>query len=1002
VGKRLVIAEKPSVAKDIAAALGGFTDHTEYLESGDTVVTWAIGHLLELAEPQDYDKKYASWAIKNLPILPDAFQIKPKEGHQKRLNLIAKLGERPEVDALVNACDAGREGELIFRRIVDYCELGHLKQQRLWLQSMTKESIRSSFAHLRPGTELEPLADAAFCRAVGDWLVGMNATRALTQRLKSKGEQEAWSAGRVQTPTLGLIVAREREIHAHIPRDYWEILGKFEHVGRMWEARWWDPDARPAKEDEDENADAKPSRLFDRQRVDRIMAGLRDAKQARASEKRRKSKQNPPLPFDLTALQREANRRFGYSAKRTLDAAQRLYEQHKALTYPRTDSRYLPGDYGPTVAEMIDKLRAHGTLGGIAKIVRDEGPQNLDKLLDDTKVSDHFAIVPTGTLPEDGLRGDDEKVYELVVRQFFAALMGAATWATVERIAEVDLPATRSLPAEIAKFRATARNLEDPGFHRALGTKEDGSSLPPLVPGNDSPTGVGVDALEFTEEAKQTKPPGRYSEAQLLRMMETAGQHLADEELVEAMQGHGLGTPATRAETIEGLIRKGYCRRVDGKLGATSKAMRLMDIIERAHVDQLASPKLTGEWEFALSEVEHGHLTRADMLKRLAKFTTDVTSTLSTFEHASLYAHDASLGVCPSCGEGQVVETAWGYTCTLNTAKDSSCDFIIWKDRGGRYVDRLLAATLVRDRRAGPISGFIDRSGRSQDGTLILERNPEKENRWTLRIEYGDRAPGSNSGVEEVLGPLCDDPTDPAVKILETTRRYLSAPLYEKLVKSGPLLPRFICQREIQPEEALPYFGAEGKTDFLDGFTSKFNKPFSARLVREENGKHKFEFRAREGQPATADGAAEGATAAKRPARSGAAKRGAKADATAASEVASVKEAKAEAVKGAKAKAEAVKPKAEAVKPKAEAVKPKAEAVKPKAEAVKGAKPKTAKATGAKAAAAKPAEKAPPPKFTGPTTIVRGREVPPPSTPAPAPKATTARVGVRRRKADDE
>ncbi len=845
-GKRLVITEKPSVARDISAALGGFTDHDEYFESDDYVITWAVGHLLELAQPQEYDKKWGSWAITNLPILPETFMVRPKEGQKKRLDAIEKLGTRKDIDGLINACDAGREGELIYRRLVDYAGINDLPQQRLWLQSMTKDSIRAAFNQLRPGKELDGLADAAFCRSVGDWLVGMNATRALTQRLKSRGEKDAWSAGRVQTPTLYLLVLREREILAHIPRSYWEIAANFNHGAQTWEARYWDPESKPAKDDEeDSDPQAKPSRLFDRARVDRILEALAKNKTGEASEKRRKSKQNPPLLFDLTALQREANRRFSFSAKRTLDAAQRLYEAHKLLTYPRTDSKYLPGDYGPKIQEVLAGLQKATDWRVLAKEIA-AAPLNLDKILDDTKVSDHFAIIPTGNVPEGTLKGDDERIFELVVRQFLAAMMGPATWSNVERIVGIPLPAEGKLPAETARFRITARNLEDPGFHRALGTAVEASALPALVAGQDTANGVVVSRLEFRDEAKDTKPPGRYSEAQLLRMMETAGERVEDEDLSEAMKGRGLGTPATRADTIEGLVRKMYARRVDGRLGPTSKAMQMMDVVERAQVGTLCSPKMTGEWEFGLGEIQHGRLSRAEWMTKLVEFTKEMTTALVSFNRDELYAKEPDLGVCPSCKQGKVVETPWSYLCSRNERTGAVCDFIIWKDRAGRYIDRGLAARLVAEGKVGPISGFVDRSGRTMEATLTLERDPVKDNKWGLRVEYGDG--GTEDGPEVVGEPFGVCPMHEGCRLIETTRRYVCEQLLKGETRVGPILPRVVCQREISMEEANAFFGEAAKTDVLEKFISRKGRPFKGMLIRKETGKHGFEFPARAGE----------------------------------------------------------------------------------------------------------------------------------------------------------
>jgi DNA topoisomerase-3 len=858
-GKRLVITEKPSVARDICEVLGGFEDHGDYQESADFVVTFALGHLLELAEPQDYDKTLRAWTIASLPIIPESYRIKPKDGQKKRLDLIRKLGRRDDVDSVVNACDAGREGEIIFRRIVEYTGLDSLPQERLWLRSMTADAIRDGFDHLAPGARYDHLADAAWLRGVGDWLVGMNATRALTKRLKGRSERGAWSAGRVQTPTLGLLVAREREILAHEPRTYWEIVATFSHgagaAAQTWEGRFYD-----AALSGHPDRDVRPTRLFDRARVDAVLTGVvaaigREPPVGVAEEKRKKSKQAPPLPFDLTTLQREANRRFSFSARRSLNAAQRLYEQHKLLTYPRTDSRYLPGDYGPTVTKVLDALAVDADYQALASGIVEAGPLNLDKILDDAKVSDHFAIVPTGAEPPADLSGDDARIYDLVVRQFLASLMGPATWATVERHVTVPLGADDS-----AVFRTTARALEVPGFLEALGQEEGaGSQLAPLAPGQDEVEGVAVATDAVADEEKLTRPPSRYTDAALLRLMETAGERIDDDELADVMKGRGLGTPATRADIIERLVQTGYARRVDSKLGPTPKGIRLLDVLERAKAPVLASAALTGQWEYALQQVQEGQVPRDEALQRLEAFTRDLTASLANFDHDAIFGVDAPLGPCPSCKVGEVVESAWGYRCTRNVQGSDACKFILWKDRGGRYIDRKTAEQLVRKHVAGPLEGFVDRFGRSLTGTIRLEPDEDVPGaQWTMNVSFGDLA-DPEAGPEERLGMVfpCPCGNEACEGVLETSERFVCQLVFDKVEKKGPQLPKIVCQRPMDIEEVGGFFAEEGRTDFIDGFTSRRGRPFRGMLVRKPTGKHGFEFPPRAG--ASAEDGAEAA-----------------------------------------------------------------------------------------------------------------------------------------------
>lgn len=832
--KQLVITEKPSVAKDIAKALGGFEDEGDYFESDTFVLTFAVGHLLQLAEPEDYDKALKGWTLAPLPIIPSEYRIKPKEGMKKRVDLIKKLGKRKDVTGLINACDAGREGEIIFRRIAEFTGLDKKPHQRLWLQSMTKTAIKTAFENLRPGDEMQPLADAAWLRGVGDWLIGMNATRSLTKRLKGRREKGAWSAGRVQTPTLGLLVLREREIFAHVPQTYWEVTAPFEHEGQSWEGRYYDESVKGSGD-----RNIRADRIFDRARVDAVLKAVSESAGGVASEKRRQAKQNPPLPFHLTSLQREANRRFSFTAKRTLQAAQRLYEAHKLLTYPRTDSRHLPDDYRETLDAVLDALGTDAEYSKLSQGIVANGPLNLEKIIDGSKVTDHFAIVPTGNEPPTTLRADDAKIYDLVVRQFLASMMGPATFDTVDRRVEVQVPG-----AQPAVFRTTAKSLEIPGYLEALGQEAGkGTTLPALVPGEKQASGVGVTVGIAADEEKETRPPARYSEAQLLRLMETAGDQLDDEDLSEVMAGRGLGTPATRADIIDNLVRKMYARRVDGKLGATPKGMRLIDVLERADVPTLASPRLTGEWEHNLKRVETGELSREAYLEDLETFTRNVTDIIKAFDHDELFGGPGPLGPCPSCGEGVVVESAWGYRCSRNEGKDGPCKLILWKERSGRYIDRALATKLIHEKQSGKITGFVSRDGHELTGSILLE--PEENApavQWTMTVTYGD---GVVDGGPEVRGDVlfpcpCED--DSCGGVVETNRRYVCQRLLDKEVKAGPILPRKVCEREMSVEEAAAFFSEAGRTETLDGFTSRRNRPFRGLLFRKPTGKHGFEF----------------------------------------------------------------------------------------------------------------------------------------------------------------
>jgi DNA topoisomerase-3 len=863
-GKSLVITEKPSVAQDIAAALGGFTDCDGYLESDSRVVTFAVGHLYELLPPEELDPRFKRWTLDALPILPDEFRYRAKEGQSDRLRTIKKLLQRPDVDRVVNACDAGREGELIFREIVE--QLGGTKPvERLWLQSMTEDSIRDGFARLRPGEELEGLADAAHCRARSDWLIGMNATRALTKRLKSRKEKTAWSAGRVQTPTLSMLVGRELEVLAHVPRPYWRVPASFEHAGQPFAATWFDPGFQAGADDE-----ARDDRIFDLARAEAIVARGR-AGEGLASETRKPSRESAPPLFDLTSLQREGNRRFGWSARRTLSAAQRCYERHKLLTYPRTDSRCLPSDYRPTVGRALEALEGASEQGdgfedyaAAAARLRAAGLRNEERVFDDRGVSDHFAIIPTGRLPAEPLTGDDRRLFDLVVRRFLGAFHGPAVWERVERVTVVSGES----------FRTRARFLKEQGWRSVLpaGTEEDAErELPALAPGRDEASGVPVANRGAELEAEQTKPLPRITEARLLSLMENAGSQIEDEDIAAALHEKGIGTPATRADIIENLIAKGYVLRVDKALRPTVKGIRLIDTLRRIHADRLTSPELTGDIEFHLLEVEKGNRTAADFMDEIRSYACEIVDRARSFEYGDLYDANDVLGPCPRCG-GPVIEMAWFYRCREVPGRppEEDCPMRFWKDTSGRYVDRNSLQALLRDGRTGPLDGFVARSGRTYRAALEIDREA-----WQVKV----RSLGWNEGegasdepeYEVNPEPVGRCPVDEECSVVETPKQFVCERTLqrEELARAATgtgeelpkgcafVLPRTVCKREITREEAAVYL-RDKRTELLTEFTSRFGRPFSATLVLKENGRHGFEFQPREPRAGRAGAAPSG------------------------------------------------------------------------------------------------------------------------------------------------
>lgn len=814
--KELVLTEKPSVARDIADALGGkksFREHDGYYEGDRYLVSWAIGHLLEFLEPDDIDPAYKRWRLADLPILPEAFDMKPKPGQKARLSLLKKLANRPDVTGLINACDAGREGELIFREIRRYLKTGK-PVLRLWLQSMTSQAIREGFGRMKPGPLYEGLGSAAEFRAESDWLIGINATRALTKRLQTRKETEPWSVGRVQTPTLALLVDRELEILAHRSRPYWRVKAAFAAADHEYEGWWFQPQRQKA-----EGEESRDDWIMDPQAAQAILERVR-GKPGLAREERKPSAEKAPPPFDLTSLQREANRRFGYSASRTLDAAQQLYEKYKLLTYPRTDSRCLPVDYEPKAREVISTLAETPEYGEAARVLLDKGLQNRSRIFDDSGVTDHFAIMPTG-LKSSKLPQGVGRVYDLVVRRFLAAFFPPALWENIERVTVV----------EGEHFRTRARILQQPGWQFVFEREVADQQKLPLLGQGDVP--VSTLSAEVLEE--EVKPPSRISEAGLLRLMENAGKQIEDEELSSLMRDKGLGTPATRAEIIENLIGRKYVRRVGKSLGATPKAIRLIDILRRIQVDRLASAEMTGEMEYHLRQLERGERSRESFNDEIREYTRQIVDRVKAFAYEELYAREESPGPCPVCKTRRVVEDALAYRC--EGADQELCGFRLWKEKQGRYLDRSTVETLLKEGRTPLVPGFFSREGKPYSAFLELDaagvthvrlsEQPDEE----LHRALADTSPLGNC-------PVCGEN-----QVFQTPRGYACSGVEQN--KCSFKLPASLCRREIAREEAQAFL-KEKRTGVLEGFVSRKGRPFRATLSLNEQGRIEWSFPKRE------------------------------------------------------------------------------------------------------------------------------------------------------------
>jgi DNA topoisomerase-3 len=816
-GKTLVIAEKPSVANDLTRALGKFEKNGEFFENERYVVSSAIGHLVELCMPGELDKKRGKWSFQNLPIIPDHFELKPIAKTESRFKLLKRLMKRADIDDIVNACDAGREGELIFRYLL---QLSGVRKplKRLWLQSMTQPAIVSAFEKLRTDAEMMPLAEAAVCRSESDWLVGINATRAMTAFNSKVGGFQLTPVGRVQTPTLAILVEREQRIRSFEPKTFWELIADFDIQKGSYRGRWFDENF--AKDFDDER---RAERIWDRAQAEAIQAKVL-GKSGKIFEDKKATTQAPPPLYDLTSLQREANSRFGFSARRTLQIAQQLYERHKVITYPRTDSRYLPEDYLGTVNHVLSKL-ADPTIAPHARKALENGwIKPTKRIFNNAKITDHNAIIPTDQVP----RTLDEaqlRIYDMIARRFVAVFHPPAQFEVTTRITRVEGEA----------FKTEGRIIKDPGWLAVYGRRaavaDSTDSLVELVPGEIAWTRT-ADIVE-----NQTKPPPRFTEATLLSAMEGAGKLLEGEELREAMAAKGLGTPATRAAIIEGLILDEYITREGKDLVATSKGISLITLLKGIGINLLSSPELTGEWEYQLKLMEQGRLDRSSFMSKIKELTREIVDKAKNFESDVVDGSYATIQArCPKCGAAQLRENYRTYHC-------ETCDFRLFKNIASRQLSPEEVTSLLTDRTVGPLTGFRSKTGKPFSATLILndENRPEFQfsgNENSDRIEVD---PHQHALVGKCQ--MCDEG-----QVYDTGVAYVC-----ENVAAGTCtfkVSKTILQREIPPDQMRKML-LEGKSDLLRRFISKRGRPFDASLTL-RNGKIGWEFAKRPARRKTA------------------------------------------------------------------------------------------------------------------------------------------------------
>lgn len=723
-GKTLVIAEKPSVGRDLARVLPGpFEKHEGYLEGPQHVVTWAVGHLVQLAEPEEYDPKFKRWRMADLPILPERFKLVVDERSRKQFQVVRKLLHRADIDEVINACDAGREGELIFAYLYEQAKATK-PVRRLWLSSMTPTAIKEAFANLRPASEMARLEAAARSRSEADWIVGMNATRAATIRLRSSFDG-AVSLGRVQTPTLAIVVRREQEIRDFKPKPYWLVDATFGLLAgdrsRTYVGRYHLPAKGRRDGGEDDQGVGRGDRVATEAEALAVVAACKGKEGEITKLERREVREPPPLLYDLTTLQREANTRYGFSARRTLAAAQRLYEEHKAITYPRTNSRYLSGDMVAEIKPIAELVGRHAPYAKGAQYVLGLDLLPLARVVNDARVTDHHAIIPTKTEHKlEKMSEDERRVFDLVVRRFLAVFHPEARFEQTR----VETTVAGHL------FRSSGRVMLESGWRslyedQTAAKEEEGEEnrlLPPLEQGEP------VEAKELAVAKKETKPPRRYTDASLLAAMETAGKLVEDEELREAMKDSGIGTPATRAAIIERLIEVGYLERDGRALVPTEKGMNVIRLLE-SHA--LTSPEMTGDWERRLAAIEQGTDSRERFMADIAEFTKQTVGDLDR-KLNGVRIPRAHLGPCPVCGR-EIVENRKGYSCW--SREDPGCGFVIWKSKSGKQLSPTIAKELIKyGRTKQQVTGFRSRSGRSFRARLALCQ--DEEGRW--RVEFDE------------------------------------------------------------------------------------------------------------------------------------------------------------------------------------------------------------------------------------------------------------------------
>ncbi len=786
--KTLIITEKPSVARDIAKALGKFKNEQDYLENEQYIITWALGHIVTLFDPKDYNKALSYWLLSTLPIIPEEFKFKPIKETKKRFNAVKKLIGRKEIGTIVNACDAGREGELIFRNLLRLIPHKNKEIKRLWLSAMTEDEIIKAFGHLYDASDFDLLGESAVVRMESDWLVGINATRAFTRRWGT-----ILSVGRVQTPTLNIICSKENEIKAFKSEKYFEIEGEFKSKDLLYKGIHIDKKGK--------------TRIKDRSEAETIVKKVEKKQGIVGSVKRGENKKVHPLLYDLTELQRDANRHFGYSAKRTLSIAQKLYEQRKMITYPRTDSRYLP-------KVLVSELPA--TLKGISVYPYDSftkeilsAPIKLDKrVINDKGVTDHYAIIPTGKIRFlNRLTKEEINVFDLVIRRFLSVFYKPAI---IEKLSFKTI-------VEGEAFKSDFSRVKYSGWMKVYNGVEKEVLMD--IRDGDRTLLKKVNLLD-----KETQPPPRFTDATILTAMETAGKLVEDEKLREAMKERGLGTPATRAAIIERLITVGYVERNKKMLVPLDKGMRLIELANEVGTNEVLSPTLTGDWEKKLRDIEKGLLKPEKFMEEIKTLTVSIVEKVKNYKgsYSINVGNTTPLGKCPKCG-GNVIETSKAFTC--ENVKSGKCDFAIWKKLINKTITREMAEKLLKGEKVH-LTKVLSRSKHYFDADILIKDGkvafdfPDVKN----DVAINDNPVGKC--------PKCGGDVIEGKETYFCSNREKGCGFYIKKVMGNKEITRDIASELLQNK----------KTQLITDFVSKRGRKFSAYLYINDKGTVKFEF----------------------------------------------------------------------------------------------------------------------------------------------------------------